>query len=91
MHLGNITSPDIFPSRGRISYFMILISGDLKDADVDSCGVYVQELLYHNGNVPSDALLCLRWGHSLWLCETWREPGKVRSILFLLIKISSAS
>ncbi len=59
-------------------YFVF--SGHAEDVDADRSGIYDEVIFHHHGNVPTHAVLCLCWGHPVWMCETWREPWQVNKI-----------
>ena len=54
-----------------------MIVGHPEDTNADSVGVDVQEFLHHHGHVPTDAVLCLRRSHPLWLCQVRGGPRPV--------------
>ena len=60
-----------------------MIVGYPEDTNVDGTRVDVQEFLHHHGHVPTHAVLCLRWGHPLWLRQVRGGPGQVSSVVTL--------
>ena len=65
-----------------VTLFTLSFAGYLEDVNVNGCDVYVQKFLHHNGDVFTDAVLCVCWSNSLWMCEIWRESRKVRFLSF---------